>query len=65
MNFTTDTAGVWEDENGHGTHVLGTILGTGTGDLRYRGAAPGMANSSTTRLRAAKVFNAAGSGQGS
>ena len=28
-NFTSDAAGVWNDQNGHGTHVLGTIAGTG------------------------------------
>ena len=30
LNFTTDAAGTFHDENGHGTHVLATIVGTGT-----------------------------------
>ena len=41
-NFTTDAAGVWNDQNGHGTHVLATIAGTGTADSRYRGVATGV-----------------------
>lgn len=56
-NFTSDAAGVWNDEHDHGTHVLGTIIGTGTGDSRYRGVATGIGNSSSRRIRAAKVFN--------
>ena len=31
------------DEVGHGTHVSSIIAGTGTGDVRYRGVAPGAA----------------------
>ncbi|MFL2977693.1 MAG: S8 family serine peptidase [Candidatus Thalassarchaeaceae archaeon] len=30
-----------DDENGHGTHVAGTALGTGGSERRYVGAAPG------------------------
>ena len=61
-NFTSDTADVWNDQHGHGTHVLGTIVGTGTGDARLRGVATGVGESATTRVRAAKVFTSAGGG---
>lgn len=63
-NFTSDSAGVWNDENSHGTHVLGTIVGTGAGDQRFRGAAPGVGGSGSTRIRAAKVWNSANTGTG-
>ena len=59
-NFTTDAAGVWDDQNGHGTHVLATIAGTGTANSRYRGVATGVG--STNRIRAAKILNSAGTG---
>ncbi|PWU17547.1 MAG: serine protease [Candidatus Rokuibacteriota bacterium] len=55
-NFTTDAAGVWNDQNGHGTHVLTTIAGTGTANPRYRGVAPDV-GSTENRIRAAKIFN--------
>ena len=54
-NFTTDAAGVWNDQNGHGTHVLGTIAGTGAANSRYRGVATGVGSNS--RIRAAKIWN--------
>lgn len=60
-NFTSDAAGVWNDQHDHGTHVIGTITGTGTADSRYRGAATGIGGSSSTRIRAAKIWNSAGS----
>lgn len=56
-NFTTDAAGVWNDQHDHGTHVLGTIIATGTGDTRYRGVATGIGNSGDRRIRAAKVLD--------
>lgn len=61
-NFTSDGTSVWNDTNGHGTHVLGTIAGTGSADIRYRGVAPGLGSSSSTRIQAAQVFTGAGSG---
>jgi hypothetical protein len=40
----TYPAGLWGDYHGHGTHVSGTVLGTGvghsSGTLRFRGMAP-------------------------
>jgi subtilisin family serine protease len=60
-NFTTDSANVWNDQNSHGTHVLGTITGTGTANSRYRGVATALGTQ--TRIRAAKIWTSAGSGQ--
>ncbi len=60
-NYTTDAAGVWNDQHDHGTHVLGTIIGTGTGDSRNRGVATVVGNSGDRRIRAAKVLNSANS----
>ena len=56
-NFTSDAAGVWNDQHDHGTHVLGTIMATGTGNSRYRGVATGIGSDSNHRIRAAKVLN--------
>lgn len=62
VNFTDDEAGVWEDESGHGTHVLSTISGTGVGDRRFRGVAPGIGGAGSTRIRAAKIWDSEGLG---
>ena len=62
-NFTSDTAGVWNDQHGHGTHVLGTASGTGTAQARFRGVATGIGSS--IRIRAAKIWTSAGTGQNS
>jgi len=61
-NFTSDAAGVWNDQNGHGTHVLGTISGTGTAQARFKGVAPGIGSSATTRIRGAKIWDSTNSG---
>ena len=61
-NFTTDAAGVWNDQNGHGTHVLTTATGTGTGEARFRGVATGVGGSAPTRIRAAKIWDSTNSG---
>ena len=55
-NFTEDGTSVWNDGQGHGTHVLGTVAGTGAANSRYRGMAPGVGSSSNQRIRAAQVF---------
>lgn len=54
LNFTTDAAGTFHDQNGHGTHVLATIAGSGTADPRYRGVATRVGT--TEEIRAAKVL---------
>ena len=61
-NFTEDAAGVWHDQEGHGTFVLSIAASTGIADSRYRGVAPGIGSSSNFRIRGAKVFNATGFG---
>ena len=58
-NFTTDTTGPFQDDNGHGSHVLGTIVGTGTADSRNTGVAPGGGELGGPHIRVAKVLNSA------
>ena len=48
----------WVDNTGHGTHVLGTMVGNGRGDSRYTGMAPGVRT-----VRVGKVFGSDGSGK--
>jgi hypothetical protein len=62
-NYTDDDAGVYDDENGHGTHVLATIAGTGTASPRYRGVATGVG--SLDRIRVAKIWDHTGFGDDS
>ena len=50
---------LWIDEDGHGTHVTGTVAGAGLGDSRFAGMAPGVRH-----IRFAKSLNRKGSGQG-
>lgn len=54
-NFTSERD-AFDDLNGHGTHVLGTISGEGIGEQRYLGIAPGLGGTAEHRVRAAKVF---------
>ncbi|MCH8504271.1 MAG: S8 family serine peptidase [Ectothiorhodospiraceae bacterium] len=61
-NYTDDAAGVWNDEHGHGTHVLATAAGTGSADSRFRGAAAGLGNTASTRIRAAKIWDSGNRG---
>ncbi len=61
-NLTDDAAGVWNDEHGHGTHVLGTIAGSGSADSRFRGSATGLGNSASVRIRAAKIWDSGNQG---
>jgi subtilisin family serine protease len=51
VNYTDEAGTTFDDLNGHGTHVLATIAGTGSSDSRYRGVAPGVGN-----IRAAKIW---------
>jgi subtilisin family serine protease len=62
-NFTTDAGGPYDDQIGHGTHVLATIAGTGTANSRYRGVAPGVGTFGSGSIREAKIFGSGGSGQ--
>ena len=51
-DFTGSSGGATLDGHGHGTHVLGTIVGTGAANPRYKGVAPGV-----DTLVLAKVFS--------
>ena len=53
----TQDLDLWIDAGLHGTHVTGTILGSGAGDARYAGMAPGVRD-----IRFAKVLNDGGFG---
>lgn len=63
INLTTDAAGVWNDQNGHGTHVLATISGTGTAKARFRGVATAVG--SGERIRVGKIWKSTNTGQNS
>ena len=66
-NFTDDGLSAFNDQIGHGTHVLGIIAGTGSADSRFRGVAPSVGLLGGGGIRAAKVFrkddNAPGGGR--
>ena len=64
LNFTMEP-GVFFDQLGHGTHVLGTIAGTGSADSRYRGVAPGVGLPGPGGIRAAKIWDKTNTGQDS
>jgi len=55
-NFTDEAGTAFRDLKGHGTHVIGTIAGTGTVNPRFKGVAPGVG--SYEQIRAAKVTKA-------
>ncbi len=55
-NFTNDGLSAFNDQVGHGTHVLGIIAGTGSANSRYRGMAPSVGLLGGGGIRAAKVF---------
>jgi len=62
-NFTSKPEGPYVDLFGHGTHVLGTIAGTGAANLRYKGVAPGVGDwLSGGHVRLAKVWDENGNG---
>ncbi|MFQ5503238.1 MAG: S8 family serine peptidase [Planctomycetota bacterium] len=50
------SGGAFNDTSGHGTHVAGTFFGTGAGNDRYRGCAPGVGGSATTRVFVGKAI---------
>lgn len=57
MDSRAEDADLWVDEDGHGTHVTGTIVGNGIVEPRYAGMAPAVAH-----IRFAKVLSRDGSG---
>jgi hypothetical protein len=60
LNVTDDGTSPFQDGLGHGTHVLGTIAGTGTANPRYPGVATGLG--SIDRIRVAKIWGDDGQG---
>ncbi|MYE13746.1 MAG: S8 family serine peptidase, partial [Gammaproteobacteria bacterium] len=48
---------LWVDANGHGTHVTGTVAGSGAAERRYAGMAP-----AARHIRFAKVLSSRGFG---
>jgi hypothetical protein len=60
LDLSSDAGSPFADGTGHGTHVLGTIVGTGTANPRYRGVATGVG--SIDRIRVAKIWNTQGQG---
>ncbi len=59
----TGTTGAWNDENTHGSHVAGTILGRGVGSSQKTGNAPGLASwGGTSRFYNNRIFDSTGSG---
>ena len=59
----TGTTGPWNDENTHGSHVAGTILGRGFGSAQKIGNAPGLATwGGTSRFYNNRIFDSTGSG---
>ncbi|MEZ5988596.1 MAG: S8 family serine peptidase [Planctomycetota bacterium] len=64
-NVTGGNITAYEDGNSHGTHVSGTIFGEGNVDARYRGNAPTAGETSTSAIRIGRLFDSAGTSQGS
>ncbi len=61
-NFNGGLGSVFSEAHGHGTHVLGTIGGTGTANNRYKGCAPAIGGSGTTRLFIGKIIGVSTTG---
>ena len=57
IDSRVEDADLWVDENGHGTHVTGTVAGNGFAKSRHAGMAPGV-----THIRFAKVLSRSGLG---
>jgi hypothetical protein len=56
----TGTTGPWMDGCEHGSHVMGTVLGNGSGSFwsSHKGAAPGLARGgSATRAYVSRIFD--------
>ncbi|MCB9882422.1 MAG: S8 family serine peptidase [Planctomycetes bacterium] len=64
VGWDTVGTGVYNDENGHGTHVAGTMIGRGIADKRYVGGLPTTATDGTDRIFVGRYLNKAGSGVG-
>ncbi len=63
-DFTPENLGPFQDFDGHGSHVWGTVLGNDDVDDSYQGAAPGLGWAGNGRVFSAKIFNSNGSSSG-
>ncbi|MBM3990025.1 MAG: hypothetical protein FJ298_03350 [Planctomycetes bacterium] len=63
-DFTSENLGPFQDFNGHGSHVSGTLLGTGDVDDSYRGVAPGLGWGFSGRIFVGKVLDSLGTEAG-
>lgn len=64
VGWDTVGTGPYDDANGHGSHVAGTMIGRGNADARYKGALPTTATDGTDRIFIGRYLNASGSGTG-
>jgi subtilisin family serine protease len=55
-DFSGSMTGPWDDPCGHGTHVTGTITGSGATTPSLRGVAPGLGWGPTGRFQQVKAF---------
>ena len=58
--YSTDASFYWDDQNGHGTHVSGTMVGNDDIEDSYAGTAPGVGPDTAHRMFVAKILNAGG-----
>lgn len=54
-NLGPGSAGAWEDGCGHGSHVGGTIIGSGDVESGKKGAAPGLGGQASRRFYNVKI----------
>ncbi len=64
-NIGSSSAATWQDADGHGTHVAGTMVGMGRADIRYRGMAPGVGGTPQNRLFVGRYLDGNGKSVGS